>query len=163
MGAVVRPSWDEYFMGITAAVAARADCTRRQASAVVVKENRIVSSGYNGAAAGLPGCLSGGCPRGQLSTDEVAAYSSYDSGPGRCIAVHAEANALLYANRWGTENATLYTWSNVARGEPCMGCWRLIMGAGITRVVFQLDDALVAVTDSEYEDILNDGGLARIR
>jgi dCMP deaminase len=158
-----RPGWDAYFMGITEAVAARADCTRRRASALVVKNHRIVSSGYNGAPSGQAGCLAGGCPRGQLTTDELASYTSYDSGPGRCVAVHAEANALLYADRSGTEGATLYTWSSLSRGEPCMGCWRLIMGAGVHRVVFQLGEALVAVLADEYEDILRDGGLDRIR
>lgn len=154
-----RPDWPEYFMGITEAVAVRADCTRRRASALVVKDNRIISSGYNGAPAGQPGCLAGACPRGQLSQEELAAYSSYDSGPGRCVAVHAEANALLYADRNGTEGATLYTWSSVARGEPCMGCWRLIMGAGIKVVVFQVDSDLMYVGEEHYAKILHDGGV----
>lgn len=136
-----RPTWDEYFMDITRALAARADCTRRTASALIVKKNRIISSGYNGAPAGQPGCLSSGaCPRGQLSQDELAAYSSYDSGPGFCIAVHAEANALLYADRANTEGATLYTWSNTPNCEPCAGCRRLIMGAGISRLVYPSKD-----------------------
>lgn len=132
-----RPEWDEYFMRIASAVADRADCTRRTASAVVVKNNRIVSTGYNGAPAGNPGCLSAGaCPRGQLTTEELASYTSYDSGPGFCIAVHAEANALLYASREQTEGATMYTWANLPKTEPCVGCWRLIAGAGITRCVW---------------------------
>lgn len=154
-----RPGWPHYFMGITERVADRADCTRRRASALVVKDNRIISSGYNGAPAGQPGCLAGHCPRGQLSQEELAAYSSYDSGPGRCVAVHAEANALLYADRNGTEGATLYTWSSVARGEPCMGCWRLIMGAGISNVVFQVGPDLMEVYEHDYAAILRDGGV----
>lgn len=142
-----RPSFDEYFMGVAEAVAARADCTRRLASAVIVKDHRIVSTGYNGAPAGAPGCKSAGaCPRGRLSRDELSSYSDYDSGPGRCIAVHAEANALLYAHRDGTEGATLYTWSSTPVGRPCSGCTRLIAGAGIDRVVYANAGELVVTT-----------------
>jgi dCMP deaminase len=133
----LRPDWDQYFLNIAAVVASRADCTRRQASAVIVKRNRICSTGYNGAPAGHLGCASSNaCPRGRLSTAELQSYSSYDTGPGACIAVHAEANALLYANREQTEGATLYTWSSTEAQEPCQGCWRLIQGAGIARVVW---------------------------
>lgn len=140
-----RLDWDCYFMNIAEAVAARADCTRRQASAVIVKGNRIVSTGYNGAPAGHAGCLSSGaCPRGQLSQEELAAYSSYDAGPGFCIAVHAEANALLYADRDKTEGSTLYTWSSTPEGAPCAGCRRLILGAGIARVVYRSSGVLVS-------------------
>lgn len=136
-----RPSWDDYFVDITASVAARADCTRRQASAIIVKDNRICATGYNGAPSGQPGCLTAGaCPRGRLSTEELASYSNYDAGPGFCIAVHAEANALLYASREQTEGATLYTWSTTPNCSPCVGCRRLIMGAGIKRLVYPAQD-----------------------
>lgn len=125
----MRPGWDEYFLGIALAVAVRADCTRRQAGAVIVdSQHRILSTGYNGAPAGQPGCLTAGaCPRGHSA---VPPGSSYDTGVGSCIAVHAEANALLYADGWRSRGATLYCTS-----EPCGGCQRLIEGAGITRVV----------------------------
>ena len=140
----IRPDWDTYFMDITESVATRADCTRRQASAIVVKDHRIKSTGYNGAPSGAPGCKSAGaCPRGQLSTEELAAYSSYDAGPGFCIAVHAEANALLEAGRDQTRGATLYTWSSTPNGAPCAGCWRLIKGAGIVRVVYRVNGETV--------------------
>jgi dCMP deaminase len=94
-------------------------------------QHRIIATGYNGAAAGAPGCLTAdACPRGRLSLDEVLPGSSYDTGPGACIAIHAEANALLYADGHRTRGATLYVTS-----EPCEGCQRLIDGAGIIRVV----------------------------
>lgn len=123
-----RPDWDSYFLNIAVAVAARADCTRRKVGAVIVDaDHRIIATGYNGAAAGAPGCLSdGACPRGQLSLDELPAYGSYDN----CIAVHAEANALLHADGRHTRGATLYI-----TDKPCSGCERLIEGAGIIRVV----------------------------
>lgn len=73
--APVRPSWDEYFLGIAKAVAVRADCTRRQVGAVIVRDNRIVATGYNGGPSGGPSCLSGQCPRGQLDRDQMPGYA----------------------------------------------------------------------------------------
>jgi dCMP deaminase len=119
-----RPSWDEYFLLIARAVATRADCFRRQVGAVVVKNQRIVGTGYNGAPAGEAGCVS--CPR-RLST--VAPGSSYDTGAGQCVAIHAEANALLYTDREDLVGATIYVTS-----PPCDGCRRLIRGAGVTAI-----------------------------
>lgn len=126
----MRPDWDDYFLKITRAVARRADCSRRQVGAVIVKDRRIVATGYNGAPSGNKGCLEGGCPRAQ---SDAAPYSSYDTGPGSCIAIHAEANAIIYADRSRCEGATIYVTC-----EPCEGCSRLIAGAGIVRVVFPL-------------------------
>lgn len=128
-----RPGWDDYFLGIAAAVAARADCTRRQVGAVIVDSDtrRILSAGYNGAPPGQPGCLSdGACPRGQASYDQVPAFTSYADGAGACIAVHAEANALLWAHA-RVADATLYITC-----EPCADCRKLIAGAQIGRVVW---------------------------
>jgi len=127
----LRPDWDTYYLNIAAAVAWRADCTRRQVGALIVQGDRIVSTGYNGAPAGKPGCRSqGACPRGQLSSQEAAPGSSYDTGPGSCIAIHAEQNAILRAGL-ETRGSTLYI-----THEPCGGCARLIEGAGIARIVF---------------------------
>jgi dCMP deaminase len=126
-----RPGWDEYFLHIAEAVSTRADCTRRKVGAVVVRDNRIVSCGYNGAPAGRPGCLTdGACPRGRQGFEHVPPGSSYDTGDGACISVHAEANALLYADRDHCVGASLY-----CTDDPCDGCLRLILGAGITWVV----------------------------
>lgn len=125
-----RPGWDAYYLGIAVAVAARADCTRRRVGALIVSGDRIVSTGYNGAPASRPGCLSAGaCPRGRASADEVQPGSSYDTGPGACIALHAEQNAILRAGL-DTRGATLY-----CTEVPCGGCARLIEGAGIARVI----------------------------
>lgn len=129
-----RPSWDDYYLAIARAVATRADCTRRRVGALVVQGDRIVSTGYNGAPPGRPGCLSAGaCPRGRLTAEQLAPGSSYDTGPGACIAVHAEANALLRAAWADLHGATLYVTE-----QPCDGCARLIEGAPIGRVVFPL-------------------------
>lgn len=116
----MRPTWDKYFLAIAKTVAIRSDCERDKVGAVVVKDNRIRSSGYNGAPAGEPGCSE--CPR---RTSNCAPGTAYDN----CVAVHAEANALLYCNREDLIGATLY----ITR-EPCYACWKLIKAVGIKRV-----------------------------
>lgn len=89
----------------------------------------IVGTGYNGAASGAPGCLSdNACPR---AFSDVEPGSSYDTGPGACIALHAEQNLIMHANWKDLDGATLY----VTR-EPCGGCWKLIKGARFQRVVW---------------------------
>jgi dCMP deaminase len=142
-----RPAWDAYFLGIAKAVAARGDCTRRQVGALITDtDHRIISTGYNGTLPGRKGCLEGACPRGQhyeahdrAGDDEpgncftcrtewpcgkaVAPGSSYDTGPGACIALHAEQNALLYAFR-SVEGMTMYITE-----DPCDGCVKLMRGA----------------------------------
>ncbi len=126
-----RLGWDDYFLTIAGAVSERADCTRRQVGCVIVDaDHRIIGTGYNGAPAGQPGCLTAGaCPRGQKSYDEVPAMSSYASGAGACIAAHAEANALLYA-RTSCAGATAYI-----TDPPCPNCSILLAAAGIARII----------------------------
>lgn len=121
-----RPSWDEYFLNLAKAVSERADCTRRKVGAVIVStDHRVVEVGYNGAPSGEPGCLSGACPRGLLSFDERPAYGTYED----CIAIHAEANAIVLAGRTA-RYGTIYV-----TDWPCDGCFRLIRAVGIVRIV----------------------------
>lgn len=128
MTSSVRPSWDEWGLAIARTVAERADCSRRRVGAVLMApDHTIVATGYNGAAPGEVGCLAGGCPR---ASSNVAPTSSYDSGPGTCIAIHAEQNALLRASWAEQQGATLY-----GTDEPCAGCLRTIKGSGVARVV----------------------------
>lgn len=128
-----RPSWDEWALGIAEAVAKRADCTRRQVGAVILDtDHRVVSTGYNGAPKGKYGCLSAGaCPRGKLSYNEVPAGSSYEAGAGSCIAVHAEANAIIHGDWSAMQGGTIYV-----TDEPCDGCRKLILGAGLKHIVY---------------------------
>jgi len=131
-----RPGWDEYFLGIAEAVSARADCTRRRCGAVIVKNRRIVATGYNGAPAGGKSCLKGECPRGRLSHSELPpgasdAPSSYDTGAGSCIALHAEQNAVMYSDQDSRKSASIYV-----TDEPCGGCMRMLSGSGVLMVVF---------------------------
>jgi len=130
-----RPDWDEYFIGIAKAVAARATCLRRKYGAVITKDNTIVSTGYNGAPAGMKDCLEvGKCTRKELQIPHGERYEL-------CHSVHAEANAIIRASvdeLWG---ATIYiTGSDNAGGEclsePCMMCKRMILNSRIAKVVY---------------------------
>ncbi|RYH20148.1 MAG: cell division protein DedD [Alcaligenaceae bacterium] len=118
----MRPDWTEYFLDIARAVAKRSDCERDQVGAVVVKDRRIRATGYNGAPSGQPGCLS--CPR---RTSSCTPGSSYDN----CVAIHAEANALLYCDREDLIGATLY----ITRA-PCYACEKLIAATGVEHIVY---------------------------
>lgn len=138
-----RIGWDWWFVEIARAVSLRADCSRRQVGAVIAKEHRIASTGYNGGPSGGPSCLRGECPRGLASREDVPGYlepepSSYDIGPGSCIAIHAEQNAVMYASREQREGATLYITC-----APCPGCARMAAGSGITSIVYPEGEELI--------------------
>jgi dCMP deaminase len=126
-----RPGPHEYFMGIAMAVRARADCTGNRVGAVIVKDRRIVSTGYNGTPEGMPNCSEGGCHR-------CANRDQYPSGTGYdlCICVHAEQNALLAAARFGiaVEGSTMYTTM-----RPCFGCTKEMLQAHVDAVCFLHD------------------------
>ncbi|WP_144121158.1 deaminase [Catellatospora sichuanensis] len=125
----MRPGWDEYWLGMAQAASARADCSRRRVGAVVVQGGRLKGGGYNGSPPGSPlSCLAGGCPR---ATSGVAPGSSYDTGPGECIALHAEMNAVVDAGRDKCLGGTLYVTE-----EPCGGCRKLLAASGLARVVW---------------------------
>jgi|SRR6185503_16382872 len=124
-----RPTWGEYFLGLAQAVSVRGDCVRSKVGAVIVNsQNEVVMTGFNGTEPGGPSCLKGECPRAASGVDPG---SSYDTGPGACVAVHAEANAILRAGRAKTQGSVLY----VTR-QPCQGCEKLIKAAGIIKVVW---------------------------
>ena len=123
-----RPDWDPYFIGIAEAVAARGDCRRAQVGAVIVKDHRVVSTGYNGAPAGGLSCLAGECPRGLISYEDVPPLSGDYSN---CIALHAEANAVAYADRAHTAGGAIYI-----TYAPCDMCTKLCRAAGIRRAVW---------------------------
>jgi dCMP deaminase len=124
----LRPGWTAWGLELARTVALRADCTRRQVGAVIVTaDHRIVATGYNGAAPGAPGCLTAGaCPRG---ASDVAPGSSYDTGPGACIALHAEQNALLRDSWADMTGSTMYI-----TDEPCGGCMKMLGGTPLAAV-----------------------------
>jgi dCMP deaminase len=121
-----RPAVERWGVGMAEAASTRAECTRRKVGAIVLdSDGRIVGAGYNGAPAGKPSCLDGACPR---AFSEVAPGSSYDTGPGSCIAIHAEANALLDAGRLARGGQLMVS------SAICDGCLRLAKGARVAWV-----------------------------
>lgn len=123
-----RPSWDEYFMQMAELTAQRSTCLRRQVGAIIVKEKHIIATGYNGAPKGLPHCEElGGCLREKL---EIPSGERHEL----CRALHAEQNAIIQAATLGQsiEGATIYI-----THQPCIICAKMIINAGISRIVIR--------------------------
>jgi dCMP deaminase len=120
-----RPTWDEYFMKIAHLVAERSTCVRRRVGAIIVKDKRIVSTGYNGAPRGLRHCLEVGCLREQMGIPSGERQEL-------CRGAHAEQNAIIQAASSGgsMEGATMYCTT-----APCSTCSKMIINAGIRRLV----------------------------
>jgi dCMP deaminase len=121
-----RPDWDTYFMNIAQVVKTRSNCCRRQVAAVVVKDHRIISTGYNGTPSGIRNCYEGGCPR-------CAGSSRSGENLADCICAHAEENAIVQAAYHGVRlmGAMLY-----CTESPCLLCAKMIISAGIKKVVY---------------------------
>lgn len=122
-----RPGWDEYFMNIAKAVRVRSNCTSAPKGAIIVKDKRIISSGYNGTPRGIKNCSEGGCKRCAERTLETSGHKLDE-----CTCCHAEENAIVHAALHGisTKGATLYT-----TFTPCLTCAKMIINAGIERIV----------------------------
>ncbi len=123
-----RPDFDEYFMRIAVEVASRATCQRRHVGAVMVKDKRIISTGYNGSPSGAQHCTEAGCLIAKRDDED-------GSTKEHCIrTVHAEENAILHAARHGvsTEDSTIY----VTAGPPCIACAKNLINAGVKRIVY---------------------------
>ena len=120
-----RPDWDEYFLDIATLVSRRSTCLRRNVGAVLVRERRILSTGYNGAPSGLRHCLEIGCLRAQLQIPSGERHEL-------CRGLHAEQNAIIQAalHGVGIAGATLY-----CTNSPCGICAKMIINAGIVSVV----------------------------
>jgi dCMP deaminase len=122
-----RPSWDTYFMDITGLVARRTTCIRRAVGAVIVKDKRILSTGYNGAPSGIRHCREAGCMRERLRVPSGQRHEL-------CRGIHAEQNAIIQAAYHGVsiKDATLYCTT-----QPCSICAKMIINAGIRNVVYE--------------------------
>ncbi|RJP74549.1 MAG: cytidine deaminase [Candidatus Zixiibacteriota bacterium] len=121
-----RPSWDDYFMHITHLVATRATCLRRKVGAILVKDKRILTTGYNGPPAGLPHCDDlGGCLRDKLNVPSGERHEL-------SRAVHAEQNAIIQAavHGFSIHGATLYSTT-----QPCSACTKMLVNAGVREFV----------------------------
>lgn len=124
-------STDEYYMGIAIAVREKANCLGRKVGAVLVRENRIISTGYNGTPEGVENCLDGGCVR-CAKKEQFAPSVGYDV----CICVHAEENALITAARFGISVKGAVAYSTM---RPCFTCTRALLQAKIQEIFYLHD------------------------
>ena len=122
-----RPDWDTYFMDIALVVARRSNCCRRHVAAIIVKEKRIISTGYNGTPRNVRNCFEGGCER-------CAGDAKSGENLGDCICAHAEENAIVQAAYHGisVRGGVLY-----CTISPCLMCAKMIINAGIEEVVYE--------------------------
>ncbi len=122
-----RPGWDEYFMTLANEVATRTTCLRRGVGAVIVKDLRILATGYNGVPSGLAHCEQTGCLRQQLGVPSGQRHEI-------CRGLHAEQNAIIQAARYGIniDGATIYVTT-----QPCIVCAKMIINSGIVEIVYQ--------------------------
>jgi len=143
-----RPSWDEYFMAIAEMVASRSTCLRRHVGAILVKDKRILATGYNGAPAGLKHCEETGCLREDASVPSGMRHEL-------CRGLHAEQNAIIQAACSGTRigGSTLY-----CTNKPCIICTKMLINAGIRHLFYKegYDDALA-------DRMLADAGIQIVR
>ena len=125
----VRPEWDQYFIEIAKVVALRSNCIKRKVAAVIVKDKRIISTGYNGTPRGVKNCSEGGCPR-------CNAIEESGKGLGECLCSHAEENAIVQSAYHGVciKDSVIYT-----TFSPCLMCTKMIINAGIREVVYNVE------------------------
>ncbi len=145
---ISRPSWHEYFMGITDLVATRSTCIRRKVGAILVKDKRILTSGYNGAPSGIAHCAETGCLRDKLKVPSGEKHEL-------CRGVHAEQNAIIQAANHGivVKGATLY-----CTNQPCSICAKMLINAGIVKIYFK-----DGYNDPLGEEMLKEAGITLIQ
>ena len=126
---IQRPSWDEYFMNIAKVVASRSNCMKRKVAAIIVRDKRVVSTGYNGTPRGTRNCNEGGCPR---CNNLAASGTALDE----CLCSHGEENAIVQASYHGVslKDAIIYT-----TFAPCLQCSKMIINSGIREVIYNMD------------------------
>lgn len=121
-----RPSWDEYFATLARQVSTRTTCLRRAVGAVIVKENRILATGYNGVPRGMEHCCDAGCLREQLGVPSGQRQEI-------CRGLHAEQNAIIQAARYGIDisGSKIYVTT-----QPCITCAKMCINAGIEEIIY---------------------------
>jgi len=141
---IVRPDWDEYFLKIAAVVGERSTCLRHHMGALAVKNKRILTTGYNGAAAGLKDCLELGCLRDEANIPSGTRHEI-------CRAIHAEQNVIIQAALHGVslEGATIY-----CTHTPCILCAKMLVNARIKRFV-----SFGKYSDDAFEELFKEAGI----
>ncbi len=126
---VERPAWDAYFMNIAQVVASRSNCLKRKVAALIVKDGRIISTGYNGTPRHTKNCYEGGCPR-------CSSVGPSGQNLSECFCSHGEENAIVQAAYHGIsiKESTLFT-----TFSPCLLCTKMIINAGVKEVVYNQD------------------------
>lgn len=136
----MRPGWDQYFMEIAHTVATRATCPRASVGAVIVREHRILTTGYNGAPHGVAHCTEAGC----IMVND------------HCVrTTHAEANAIVQGalHGIGLQGSTAY-----CTHQPCISCTKLLISAGVVKIIYD-----VAYPDSIATELLAEAGVALLQ
>ena len=143
-----RPSWQTYFMDITFLVAKRSTCLRRAVGALIVKDKRILSTGYNGAPTGIKHCIEIGCLREKLNVPSGEKHEL-------CRGIHAEQNAIIQAAYHGAsiKDATLF-----CTNMPCSICAKMIINAGIKKIYYHSGYA-----DAMSKEMLTEAGIDLIQ
>lgn len=142
---MTRPPWDEYFMKIAALIAERSTCLRHNVGAVVVRDKRVITTGYNGAGRGKESCKDkGSCLKDELG---IASGERHET----CVGIHAEQNAIIQGAYHGTliKGGTIYS-----THTPCMICAKMILNAGLERVV-----SYHGYADKESQEYLEEAGI----
>jgi dCMP deaminase len=129
---VPRPGWDQYFMDIAKVTAARSNCMKRKVAALIVRDKRIISTGYNGTPRGTTNCNEGGCPR-------CNSLAEAGTNLNECLCSHGEENAIVQAAYHGVHLTDSTIYSTLA---PCLMCAKMIINSGISEVVYNKDYAL---------------------
>ena len=144
----VRPDWDTYFMDMAKLAARRSSCLRRAVGAVLVKDRRLLATGYNGVPSGVTHCEVAGCLREKLGVPSGERHEL-------CRGLHAEQNAIIQAAFHGVSirDAVLY-----CTNLPCIICAKMLINAGVRRIVY-----LEGYADSLTEEMLTEVGLETVR
>ena len=149
----MRKSKDNYYLSIAEAVLARSSCLRRKYGAVIVKDDEIIATGYNGSPRGSKNCCDlGYCKREMKGIPHGERYEM-------CCSVHAEANAIISASRRDMLGATLYLAGQEADdtpimdAKPCLMCSRLILNAGISAIITKDTDGLATRKEVKNEEL----------
>ena len=120
-----RPSWDEYFLEVAHLISKRSTCLRRHVGAVLVKDKKILATGYNGAPSGVKHCIDSGCLREKLKIPSGQRHEL-------CYGLHAEQNVLLQAALYGTSTKGSHLY---VTNQPCMICAKMLINAGIREII----------------------------
>ncbi len=139
-----RPSWDQYFLDIVDLVSRRSTCLRRKVGAILVRDKRILATGYNGPPAGISHCSEVGCLRDRMKVPSGERHEL-------CRGLHAEQNAIIQAALYGvsTKGSTIY-----CTNHPCIICSKMIINSGIVSFVYR-----EKYRDELAEDMLREAGI----